>query len=399
MSGFPPLPTDAIDWKSTENIQLHEVNGHIESTYHKESGQWTPLKFVSDPHLNIHGLSPGLNYGQQAFEGLKACRTPEMPGKITIFRPERNALRLQHSANLINLPSVPVDMFLQACRAAVALNAEYVPPHESGQGMYIRPLLFASSPMFFPGLPERCTFCVYVFPTSVGAPPTRATKALILDDFDRAPPKGLGNAKVGGNYAGVVRWTGQAHAEGFGITLHLDSVRHEEIDEFSTCGFLGVLYPENDANDVTIVLPDSPSVIDSITSDSVQHIARSWGWKVEKRPIPYTKLASFNEVLGAGTAVGLVPIRSITRKYKSFPAAAQSNTRSLAHAAGFETVSYMPDEQQGGGPVHSKLIAELRAIQLGIVADKFGWRCEVEEKDKLLDASAPNAAVVPMPVF
>ena len=28
--------------------------------------------------------------------------------------------------------------------------------------------------------------------------------------------------------------------EEFGITLYLDTVRHEDLDEFNSCGFLGV---------------------------------------------------------------------------------------------------------------------------------------------------------------
>lgn len=101
----------------------------------------------------------------------------------------------------------------------------------------------------------------------------------------------MGHAKAGGNYAGVLRWSGQAKTEGFDITLHLDSARHEEVDEFSLCGFLGVKRPSHgvgddvgdDDDDVTLVVPDSQCAIESLTSDSVQHIARSWGWKVHRK--------------------------------------------------------------------------------------------------------------------
>lgn len=343
--------------------------------------------------MRIHGLAPGLNYGQQAFEGLKAFRMPGDRGGIALFRPDRNAMRLQHSSGVLNMPSVPVDMFIRACHAAVALNAGYVPPHETGWALYCRPLLFASGPMFPPGVPNECTFCVYVFPTPSGVQDgAQAVKALILDDYDRAAPKGTGHAKVGGNYAGVLRWTGQAKAEGFGITLHLDSARHVEVDEFSLCGFLGVKRSSHGAggggddndDDVTLVVPDSPCAIDSLTSDSVQQIARSWGWKVEKRPVPYTELPAFSEVLGAGTAVGLVPIRSITRRGTT--GRLSPGPRALAAGSDdeSETVLYMPDEQPGGGPMFQKLLAQFKAIQLGKVPDEFGWRFEVKAKDQEL---------------
>ncbi|POR31124.1 Uncharacterized protein TPAR_08713 [Tolypocladium paradoxum] len=391
MSAFPPPPISTMDWKNLDQFGLQEVNGHIESTYHKDTGRWTPLKFVSDPYLRIHGLAPGLNYGQQAFEGLKAFRMPGDPGGISIFRPDRNAGRLQHSSGVLNMPAVPADMFVRACQAAVALNAGYVPPHESGGALYCRPLLFASGPTFIPGVPNECTFCVYVLPTLAGAQEgAQAVKALILDDFDRAAPKGTGHAKAGGNYPGVLRWTGQAKTDGFGITLHLDSARHEEVDEFSLCGFLGVKLSSpgpgsNDGDDeVTIVVPDSPSAIESLTSDSVQHIARSWGWRVEKRPVPYWELPEFSEVFGAGTGVGLIPVRSITRRGRTGRLLPPS-PRLLTDSDDSETVVYIRDEQQGGGPLFEKLLAQLRAIQFGRIQDEFGWRLEVRAEDQELD--------------
>ena len=342
--------------------------------------------------MRIHGLAPGLNYGQLACEGLKAFRMPGKSGGIALFRPDRNGMRLQYSSRVLNMPSVPMDMFLRACHAAVALNAGYVPPHETGWALYCRTLLFASGVQFPPGAPDECTFCVYVFPTPAGAQDgLQAIKALILDEFDRAAPKGTGHAKVGGNYAGVLRWTGEAVTEGFGVTLHLDSARHEEVDDFNLCEFLGVKRSSHGAGDnddddddnVTLVVPDSPFAIDSLTSDSVQHIARSWGWKVEKRPVPYTELPAFSEILGAGTAVGLVAIRSITRRGTT--GRLPTSPRALAENNESETIIYVPDDQQGGGPVFQKLLAQFKAIQLGKIQDKFGWRFEVQARHKELE--------------
>lgn len=230
-------------------------------------------------------MAPALNYGVQAYEGLKAFRAPG-DGVINIFRPDRNAVRMQHSADVISVPPFPTDMFVAACRAAVALNAEFVPPHETGAAMYIRPQIYGSSAQLGLNPPEEYTFCVYVVPTGVyhGVHPV---KALILDDFDRAAPNGTGNAKVGGNYAPVLRWSERARDAGYGITLHLDSARHEEIDEFSTSAFIGAVV---DGSAVTLVVPDSKSVIDSVTAASVKDIAKSFGWSVVKRPVRKTPI-------------------------------------------------------------------------------------------------------------
>ncbi|KAG6052571.1 hypothetical protein E4U17_005648 [Claviceps sp. LM77 group G4] len=382
MGAFPPPPVTTIDW-SNVGFKVREVNGHIESTYSKTTGQWTPLRFVPDPFMRIHGMAPALNYGQQAYEGLKAFRRPG-DNAITIFRPDRNALRLQHSAEVVSMPPVPLDMFIQACRAAVALNAGFVPPHETGAALYIRPQMYGSSAQLGLDPPEEYTFCVFVVPTGVyhGSHPV---KALILDDFDRTAPHGTGHAKVGGNYAPVLKWSGKAKQDGYGITLHLDSAKHEEIDEFSTSGFIGakVTTTTEGGEKVTLVVPDSKCVIESVTSDSIQHIARSWGWTVEKRSILYSELPEFTEVFAAGTAAALVPIRSITRRRGAaskgsvgLPAGPRVSCTEEA-----DTVTYIPEGQEEAGRLCLRLLTHLQGIQLGKRADEFGWTCEVTEGD------------------
>ena len=223
--------------------------------------------------------------------------------------------------------------------------------------MYIRPLLFGSSAQLGLNPPEEYTFCVYVLPVGVyhGVHPIAA---LVLEEFDRAAPEGTGSAKVGGNYAPVLRWSEKAKQEGFGITLHLDSRTRTEIEEFSTSGFLGL--KKDREGRYTLVVPDSKNVIKSVTSDSACEIARSMGWIVEKRSIKYEELEEFEEVMAAGTAAALVPIKSITMRSKG------------------DVFEY-----QGGGdepgPVCVKLLTTLKGIQQGKVEDKFGWLEYVEE--------------------
>ncbi|EFQ33888.1 branched-chain amino acid aminotransferase [Colletotrichum graminicola] len=379
MAAFPPPPVTTIDWNNV-GFKVREVNGHIESSYSVATGKWTPLKFVADPFMRIHGMAPALNYGQQAYEGLKAFRAPG-DKTINIFRPDKNAVRMQHSADVVSMPRVPEELFLAACKAAVSLNAGYVPPHDTGAAMYIRPQLYGSSAQLGLSAPEEYTFAVFVIPTGTyhGSHPVRC---LILDDFDRAAPNGTGHAKVGGNYAPVMRFSDRARAQGYDITLHLDSVRHEDIDEFSTSGFIGV---RRDGEDVTLVVPDSKCVIDSVTSDSIQQIGRSFGWTIEKRVIKYSELPTFSEVMAAGTAAALVPIRSITRRIDSSSpqslTAAGPHERVSSAKVGEETVAYIPESQEEAGDLCLKLLSTLKGIQLGKIADDFGWNFAVSEAD------------------
>ncbi|CAG9987848.1 unnamed protein product [Clonostachys byssicola] len=384
MSAFPPPPVNTIDW-SNVGFKVREVNGHIESTWSKSTGEWTPLRFVADPYMRIHGMAPALNYGQQAYEGLKAFRTPN-DAAITVFRPDRNARRMQHSADVVSMPRVPEELFLKAVRAAVALNAEFVPPHETGAALYIRPQIYGSSAQLGLSPPDEYIFAVFVIPTGVYHG-THPVKALILEEFDRAAPNGVGSAKVGGNYAPVLRWSDAARGDGYGITLHLDSARHEEIDEFSTSGFIGAIVNPGDDKDVTLVVPSSKCIIDSVTSDSILQIGRSFGWKVEQRAIKYGELPAFSEVMAAGTAAALVPIRSITRR--NGPAGGlPSDSPRVSVGKGEEVVTFLPQEQEDAGPICLKLITQLKAIQLGKVEDAFGWRVEVGTND--LELAGPE---------
>ena len=279
---------------------------------------------------------------------MKAFRTPD--DKIALFRPSQNASRMGYSAEFISIPPVPNNHFLLCCRLAVGFNAEFVPPHRTGAAMYVRPLLFGSSAQLGLNPPEEYTFCVYVLPVGVYHG-VHAVDALILEEFDRAAPEGTGSAKIGGNYAPVLRWSEAARSQGFGITLHLDSKTRTVIDEFSTSGFLGI---KKDGERVTVIVPNNKNIIRSVTSDSVCEIAKSLDWSVEHRPIEYAELSDFSEVMAAGTAAALVPIKSISMKSRN------------------DKFTYQHGSNEPG-PVCAKLLSTLKGIQQGKIQDTFGW--------------------------
>ncbi|KAJ5787646.1 Branched-chain amino acid aminotransferase II [Penicillium paradoxum] len=355
---FPPPPAD-IDWNNL-GFKVRDGNGHVEIHFsHSGDNKWSQPQLVASPFIAVHGMAPGLNYGQQVYEGLKAFRHPGND-KITIFRPDRNAKRMQHSAEVVSIPPVPEDLFIECVRLAVGANAEYVPPHESGAAMYVRPMLFGSSAQLGLSPPDKYTLAVFAMPTAVyhGA---SAVDALILEDFDRCAPHGTGDAKVGGNYAPVVRHSERARREGFGITLHLDSATRSEVDEFSTSAFIGV---KRDGDQVTVIQPDSRHAIDSVTAASVLEIARTLGYRAEKRRVSYEELCEFDEVIAAGTAAALVPVGSITMRSRG------------------DKFEYRCGTGKEGGEVFAKLLRTLRGIQSGIIEDSLGWNFEVQAPPK-----------------
>lgn len=285
------------------------------------------------------------------------------------------------------MPSPPAPLFRACLDLAVAGNAEFVPPADGSGGggfLYVRPVLFGAGPQLLLAPPDEFVFAVYVAP---GRPyhGAAALDALVLEDFDRAAPRGVGSAKLGGNYAPVWRHQARAKEEGFGITLHLDSATRRFVEEFSTSGFLGVKVEEGKDGERRKVLcvPETPNAIRSATSDSLVRLAERDGWTVRREEvcdrisftlfftvviltaasaqIPFDSLSSFDEVLAVGTAAAAVPIRSITRK--------STNEKIV-----FEGSSGAPGTESEG----AHLARKMGAIQRGIAEDEFGWCCRVE---------------------
>lgn len=208
-----------------------------------------------------------------------AFRDPS--GNINIFRLDDHARRMNHSSSFVSIPALPSAHFKACVQLAVAANSAFVPPHDADAALYIRPVVFGASGHLPLTPPAEYLFCVYVQPLNAYHG-SHAADALVLEDFDRAAPKGTGAAKVGGNYAPVMRWSEKAKRDGFGITLHLDSRTGTEIEEFSTSGFVGVQAADGGFR---LVVPDSRNVIRSVTSASCIELARSFGWSVEIRSV------------------------------------------------------------------------------------------------------------------
>ncbi|XPS81848.1 Branched-chain-amino-acid transaminase [Ascochyta lentis] len=322
--------------------------GHTESTWSLTTKKWTEPKFVEGSLLMLNGMSPGLNYGQQIFEGLKVRRgTKDI---MTIFRPKNHAARMQLSARLMSMPEIPEDVFLRSVQLAVSKNSHLLPESRSNVSIYVRPIEYGSSARLLIEPPDQFTFCVYVQRIEGPVVPSQG-RALISDEFDRAATRGVGSAKAGGNYAPAMRWTEKAKREGYDFLLHLDSQTQSEIEEFSWSGFVGV---RSDDDGITIVHSNSIVIIESITVDSVVRLAKSFGWATEKRPIKYSELETFTEVFAAGTAIGLTPVSCIHR----------ASTKETFHF-------------RKTGPCYERLQAKLLGIQTGAAEDSFGWNMPV----------------------
>uniref|UniRef100_A0A7S3WUW4 Branched-chain-amino-acid transaminase n=1 Tax=Strombidinopsis acuminata TaxID=141414 RepID=A0A7S3WUW4_9SPIT len=305
----PPLP----QW---EKLGFSATPTKAMIRYDWDGQQWNSGTSTSDFNISIHGLSNVLHYGQALFEGLKAFHCKD--GKVRIFNSKANAARLKRGAERLAMPVVPTELFEEAIDRAVRDNVDYVPPYGYGGAMYLRPFLFGHGEKLGLGAAPHYTFCVIASPVGAyykgGLEPI---DALVIDEFDRAAPRGVGGIKCAGNYAPDVLPSIMAKERGFPVCLYLDAATQTYIEEFSTSNFIGV------TQDGTVVTPTSPSILPSCTKGVVLATARQLGLKVEERPISMAEAGTFKEVAACGTAVVLTPIQSITRgdtvyKYHTF---------------------------------------------------------------------------------
>ncbi|KAK1754459.1 subgroup IIIi aminotransferase [Echria macrotheca] len=307
----PPAPKPGIDWANLDLTKHLPVNGHVETRFRLSTQTWTEPTLVTDPNITVSGICPGLNYGQQCYEGLKAYRQtgPDGDSSIAVFRPQFHAARMGRSAAAVCLPPPPEPLLLDCIRMAVAANAEYVPPTESGGFLYIRPVLFGASPGLPLGPCEESVLAVYVHPARAYHG-IHGVRGVVCDEFDRAAPRGTGGFKIGGNYAPVWRHAAKAAKMGYQLTLHLDSRTNEFVEEFATSGFLG--HRMADDRDV-LVVPESKNAIESATSDSLLTLAKREGWTIERKELRFSDLHQLDGVIAVGTAAAAVPVIALDR--------------------------------------------------------------------------------------
>jgi branched-chain amino acid aminotransferase len=245
------------------------------------------------------------------------------------------------------MAKVPVEIFEEAVMKAVKLNERFVPPYESGASLYVRPVLFGSGPQV--GVKPADEYMFIVFVTPVGPyfkGGFQTTPFVIMREFDRSAPLGMGKYKVGGNYAASLVAGQKAHELGYSNIFYLDAKEKKYIDECGAANFFGI-------KNNTYITPKSTSILPSITNKSLMVLAGDLGLKVEQRAIAVEELATFEEAGACGTAAVISPIERID-DYD-------------------EKISYVFSKDGKPGPICDKLYHKLRAIQYGDEPDTHGW--------------------------
>jgi len=332
-----------IDW---DNLGFKFMPTRSNIRFHYADGKWDDGRLTGSYEITMNIAANALHYGQAIFEGGKAFRCKD--GKVRIFRPEENAKRLNRSAAHLLMPEFPVDKFVEAAKTVVRDNIDYIPPYGTGGALYIRPVMFGTSPQIGVGASLEYELIILVVP--VGAYYKGGIKpvdAMISRDFDRAAPHGTGHIKMAGNYAASLISGKQAKERGCAVALFLDPATHTFVDEFGTSNFLAI------TKDGKYVTTESASILASITNNSLMTVAADLGMPTERRKIRAAELPDFAEVAACGTAVVLTPVGRIFD--------------------GDQVIDYHVTEI---GPNLKKLYDEMTGIQFGERPDRHGWLVE-----------------------
>ena len=307
-----------------------------------------------DPRIEPYhafSLEPGcviFHYAQEVFEGLKAYRTAD--NTIQLFRPDCNAKRMQDSCDRLCIPQVPADDFVQAVKALVEVEKEWV-PHIDGASLYVRPFVFACGNGLGVHASEKYIFCIITSPSGAyyaeGLAPVRI---YVEDEYIRAAPGLTGFAKCGGNYAASIKSGELAEQLGYSQVLWLDGVSHTYVEEVGSMNIFfkieGKIY----------TAACTGTVLPGVTRRSVIELCKSWGYDVIEGQLAIADVmkagrdGKLEEVFGTGTAAVISPVKEL--KWED------------------ETIMI------GGGkigPVAGKLYDTMTGIQWGKLPDTRNW--------------------------
>ena len=313
-----------------------------------KNGTWQNPTIRPYGNLSISPSAKVFHYGQAVFEGMKAYKDDN--GKVFLFRPEENQVRINKSSKRMAIPEFPKELFFEALHKLIDLDRDWVKPGP-GNALYIRPFAIASQPGVSASPSDEYKFMIILSP--VNAYYTGDVKVQIAEHYSRSANGGVGAAKAAGNYGAQFFPTNLAREKGFQQVIWTDANEHKYLEE---AGTMNVFFR---INDTLITAPISDRILDGVTRKSLIKLAERDGVKVEVRPIEVSELiaaakdGTLKEIFGAGTAAVIGPVS----------------------AFGYKGVMY--DLPSTAGGYSAKFKKELTDIQYNRSEDPFGWRYEI----------------------
>lgn len=280
----------------------------LEADY--EGGEWKNIEIKPYQPLLLAPSNAAIHYGQSIFEGIKAYKHKN--GEAFIFRPYDNFKRFNISAERMQMPQVPEELFIEGMRKLIELDKAWVPAGHD-HSLYIRPFMFASDEMLGVKPSDKYKFMIILSPT--GPYFTTPMRIYVEEHYVRATPGGVGYAKAAGNYGASMFATAQAKKQGYDQVLWTDAIEHKYLQEFGMMNGFVVI-----GN--TAITPDlgEGTILAGVTRDSVMVILKEMGLGVEERHISIDevvdayKKGELKEVFGTGTAATISLIKELRYK-------------------------------------------------------------------------------------
>ncbi len=318
-----------------------------------KDGQWqTPVikpygPILMDPSAKV------FHYGQAIFEGMKAYKAGD--DSIWMFRPDENQKRINFSANRLQMPSFPKELFFEGLETLLKLDRDWIQKGE-GNSMYIRPFMIATESAIAASPSTAYKFMFLLSPAqSYFKGGGSDVKVLFADKYSRSASGGVGAAKAAGNYAGQFYPTHLAQEQGYQQVVWTDASTHEFLEE---AGVMNVFFR---VGDTLLTAPTSDRILDGITRKSIIQVAKDEGINVEirnvsvKEIVAAAKNGTLLEMFGAGTAAVVNPIAGFGYKGEDFD---------------------LPKLDDSYAMRLRKCITD---IQTNKAEDKYGWRYKVKE--------------------
>ena len=282
----------------------------LEADY--EDGEWKNIEIKPYQPLLLSPSLAALHYGQAIFEGIKAYK--DRNGKPFIFRPQDNYRRFNISAERMQMPAVPEELFMEGMRRLVELDQNWIPSRED-HSLYIRPFMFSSDELIGVRPSDNYKFMIILSPT--GPYYNVPMRIYVEEKYVRAAPGGIGYAKAAGNYGAAMLATAEAKRKGYDQVLWTDAVEHKYVQE---CGTMNVFFIIGN----TAITPDleQGTILDGVTRQSAMTLLKEMGFTLEERSLSIDeiieayKAGQLFEVFGTGTAATISMIKEL--RYKDY---------------------------------------------------------------------------------
>ena len=314
------MATTEIPVQKVSKSKLSEINlenlpfGKYFTDYMLEAdyidGEWKNVVIKPYGPFSISPSMAAIHYGQAIFEGIKAYKDRE--GNPYIFRPYDNYKRFNISAERMQMPTVPEEIFMDGMKQLVKLEQNWIPMTED-HSLYIRPFMFSSDEMIGVRPSDSYKFMIILSPS--GPYYSAPMKIWVEEKYVRAVPGGVGAAKAAGNYGAAMYATAQAKKKGYDQVLWTDPFEHKYVQE---CGTMNVFFVIGD----TAITPDlgEETILAGVTRQSVIELLKEKGLKVEERSLGMDEIikayeaGQLREVFGTGTAATISLIKELCYK-------------------------------------------------------------------------------------